>query len=151
MDFSYSAQRLEKEQAQRREEARKKAIAEKQAIARQRQRETDAAIRRAESVLEQERIADEDRQNKEREIALTGGVDFERSFLAFGNGDLEEDRICLPASALSTLSSQDAFSKGVMLFSISRMNEQGEIISTTHCGVREFSAAEDTCVLSVQP
>ena len=43
------------------------------------------------------------------------------------------------AAALNELDSQNAFSRGVLLFEIS-----DEFSNSTHCGVREFSAAEGT-------
>lgn len=148
MDFSLATRRLEKNQKKTREDAKRKLQEERMAQQRQRAREEEAARQRAEKA-ERDRIAvEEEQQRKERELVLTGGVSFEETYLATCNGELEEDKIILPESALTTLSTQDAFHNGVMLFVIHRLDTEGHVTSTTHCGVREFSAPEGTIVLS---
>lgn len=148
MDFLASADKLSKEQARRRDEAKKKLAEERSAAERQRQRAIAETQLRADILRRAQEEADEKRLAHEREALLTGGIRFEETLIAFSRDDLEEDRICLPQQALETLTSQDAMSNGVMLFRISRL-EDGKIISTSHCGVREFSAAEGTCILPV--
>ena len=148
MDFIASAGKLEKEQARRREEAKKRLEEEKRAAERQRARVAAEAQLRADILRREQEAAELKLQMEERELALTGGIRYEETLLAFTRDDLEEDRVCLPQQALETLNSQDAMSNGVMLFQMSRI-ENGQVISTTHCGVREFSAADGTCILPV--
>jgi hypothetical protein len=148
MDFLASVDKLSKEQARRRDEAKKKLAEEKSAAERQRQRVAAEAQLRADILRRAQEEAEEKRLAEEREAALTGGIRYEETLMAFTRDDLEEDRICLPQQALETLTSQDAMSNGVMLFRVSRL-EDGKIVSTTHCGVREFSAVEGTCILPV--
>jgi hypothetical protein len=149
MDFNQSSKRLEAEQAKRRQEAKRKLDKEKIAIAQQKKWELEEALLRAEKQKVELQRAEEERILKEQELILTGGISFEESYDAACNEELEEDRICLPESALMNLSNQDAISKGVILFSISRLDSEGHVVRTTHCGVREFSAPENTVVLSV--
>lgn len=148
MDFSLATSRLEKNQKKSREDAKRKLQEERMAQQRQRAREEEAARQRADKAERDRIAAEEEQQRKERELVLTGGISFEETYLATCNDELEEDKIILPESALGTLSSQDAFSNGVMLFTISRLDAKGNVSSTTHCGVREFSAPEGNIVLS---
>jgi len=141
MDFNLSAKRLEAEQAKRREEAKRKLEREKREIERQKQREVIEATLRAERQKQQLEQAEQERIAREQELLLTGGISFEEIYVATCRDDLEEDKVCLPESALMTLAAQDAISKGVMLFSISRLDENGKVVSKTHCGVREFSGS----------
>lgn len=148
MDFSLATSRLERNQKKSREDAKRKLQEERMAQHRQKAREEEAARQRADKIERDRIAAEEEQQRKEREVALTGGISFEQIYLATCNDELEEDKIVLPESALGTLNSQDAFSNGVMLFTISRLDAEGNVLSTTHCGVREFSAPEGTVVLS---
>ena len=148
MDFSLATRRLESQQKKSREDAKRKLQIERMAKERQKVREEEAARQREEKAEREKIAAEEELQQKERELALTGGISFEQIYLATCNEELEEDKVILPESALATLSNQDAFSHGVMLFTITRLDANGVVIATTHCGVREFSAPEGTIILS---
>lgn len=77
------------------------------------------------------------------EDVLTGGVKCSGDLSAvLDTSGSEDDRVLLPQSYFDTLMQQDAFSGGAASF---RLTSGSGI--TTHCGVREFTAMEDTIVL----
>eukprot|EP01041_Mallomonas_annulata_P010420 gene10420-21729_t len=88
-----------------------------------------------------EAAAEEERQ---KEFHLTGGIKFSERLQPVLLEDAEDDKIVLPQSALESLNSQDALSAGVLMFRITVLGCSNKI---SHCGVREFTAAEGTVAL----
>lgn len=150
MDFNSSVSKFEKEA-----EKRKK-------IAKEKQRH-EAIARRRQAVIEEERLAQaharrEELERSQEEAArmaavearLTGGVRYQEQFrVLLLQG--EDDKVILPQSALEALMAQNAFDLGPMCFriwlsssSISTSGGAGVPGYGTHCGVREFTAAEGT-------
>lgn len=77
------------------------------------------------------------------EDQLTGGIKCSGELAAvLESSGAEDDRVILPESFFDTLNKQDAFSLGAAFFQL--QSSSGVI---THCGVREFTAMDDTIVL----
>ena len=149
MDFSSSEKKFEKAAEKRKqiakEKQRKEAIALRQQAQLEKERLAQALVRQAE--LEREQAA-----RSQRELAesrLTGGVRYVNTLkVVYLEG--EDDKVILPQSSLETLMEQNAFDLGPMCFQIwTGSNGADATTSTgpdrvTHCGVREFTAAEGT-------
>lgn len=150
-DFDNRASKLDKEAAKRREVAKLKKEREVQAAFLQRQREEELAeVARLRKIEEEVREA-ERQKVAEAERALTGGIDYSATLIPYEVTDSEDDKVILPENALGYLTTQDAFSNGPAVFQLTVTSKNNSSsgggvadIKTTHCGVREFSAAADT-------
>ncbi|KAL3701203.1 hypothetical protein R1sor_019225 [Riccia sorocarpa] len=158
MDFELRAakEKWEKEQREKKERARQRAEREKklkeEAIKRQEAIEAAHRARR----IEEENSALAAQQRQEEAAWLGDGIVFDKEYIGLpveGSGD----KIKLPASAFSDLSSQNAIDKGPMFFRVSGSIDQASASSSsgskpkqaedederfTHAGVLEFTAEE---------
>ncbi|BFI23718.1 ubiquitin fusion degradation protein 1 [Marchantia polymorpha subsp. ruderalis] len=158
MDFELRAakEKYEREQRDKKEKARQRLDREKKLKeeAAKRQEAIDAAQRTRRI---EEAGATLDAQQRQEEVMWLGdGIVFDKDYLGIpvpGNGD----KLKLPASAFSELSSQNALDKGPMFFKVSVASERATASSSsesnayrtedmeanhTHAGVLEFTANE---------
>jgi len=145
MDFEMRAKKIQKEADSRILEAKRRKERDLKLQREHKQRE----IQRME-IAEQNRLKllaiEEERQEQERLFyAKTGGIRFQlENLIPYEIKDSEDDKIILPENALASLDQQNALesSSGPLIFEISNININGNVTSTTHCGIREFSAKE---------
>jgi len=150
MDFDSRGSKLEKEAAQRRELAKKKKEEELAADKRQKERELLLVQAEVARKAAAEAAQAEAQALAQRELALTGGINFQESSLEpYLLENSEDDKVILPESALHTLNQADAFSKGVLFFQIRAIGGSCSTY-TTHCGVREFSASRNKIGLPIK-
>ncbi|KAL2650460.1 hypothetical protein R1flu_018588 [Riccia fluitans] len=158
MDFELRAakEKWEREQREKKERARQRAEREKKLKeeAAKRQQAIEAAQRARR--IEEEKSALAAQQRQEEAAWLGDGIVFDKEYVGLpvpGSGD----KIKLPASAFSDLSSQNAIDKGPMFFRVSGSLDQASASSATgsgrnqtedgearftHAGVLEFTADE---------
>eukprot|EP00636_Phaeomonas_parva_P006186 CAMPEP_0118850810 /NCGR_PEP_ID=MMETSP1163-20130328/498_1 /TAXON_ID=124430 /ORGANISM="Phaeomonas parva, Strain CCMP2877" /LENGTH=459 /DNA_ID=CAMNT_0006783045 /DNA_START=275 /DNA_END=1654 /DNA_ORIENTATION=- len=154
MDFDLARRekRLAKGQATRRAAAQKRS--------RQRSKEA-AAARAAAAEIEAKLAAQQEAEARAKEAAeaaaerhaVEGGGILWTAELRVVETEGEDDKILLPVSALEALSAAGALSEdGALAFRLHRRGEGGADRADylTHCGVREFTAAEGTVGLPVK-
>jgi hypothetical protein len=140
MDLDFRAQKLEKEAEQRRKAAARKRESELKKIKEQEEREEQLRQQREEQLKLLAQL-EEERLEKERlDMIKTAGIKLRVENLIPYDIEGEDDKIILPESCLSQLTSQDAFTLGACLFEL--IDQNGNVI--THCGVREFNADENS-------
>jgi hypothetical protein len=127
-----------KRQEKERDEARVVEDAERSRQAAKRERDMHEALQRA---------------REQEELSSTGGVRVVRVLQAVPDHALETDRVTLPPSLLAALTEQDALSsaRGPMTFELALLDDDDDqVVSMTHAGVREFTAAEGSIGLPVK-
>ena len=138
----------EKRQKAAREKQRREAAAARRQATLEREREEQGRARRE----AQEREREEREMRELAEARGTGGVRFLEQLRVL-RLEGEDDRVVLPQSALETLMKQSAFDLGPICFRISLYSPSPTSNSSgdedpegrvSHCGVREFTAAEGT-------
>jgi hypothetical protein len=140
MDFDVRASRLEKEQKQRRAESKHKLAEEQKRMESYRAGQKELEELAARLAVEREVIEEQKRVEEETESARTKGIRF-REELTPVPIDSDDDRVILPESCLIALTNANAFLHGALNFQVMCA---GFASAATHCGVREFSAAEGT-------
>ncbi len=139
LDFELRAKKLQKESDSRLLEAKKKRERETKLLREQKLRE-DKLVEIAK--MNRLKLEELENQRLERDRLLferTGGIDFVVSDLIPYLIDGEDDKVILPESSLSKLTELNAFHNGTIFFELYNISTPAFV---THCGVREFSAAE---------
>jgi len=92
------------------------------------------------------------RQREEEEALSTGGIQYMAFMKPVPLANLETDRVRLPPSVLQKLSDEGAIdSRKILTFELALFDDvKDEIISKTHCGVLEFTAAEGTIEIPIK-
>ena len=147
MDFQHSASKLEKEREKRRKIVEEKKKAELKAKSKFEEMEKKMAIAAKERAAQLE-IEQAQREIEEtRENQLTGGIKFKirlRPLPCEG----EDDKVIVPPSVLESLSKENVFSNGPIMFQIHSVSDGAKNGSrVSHCGVREFTAEDGTIQL----
>ncbi|XP_078439272.1 ubiquitin fusion degradation UFD1 family protein [Wolffia australiana] len=140
MDFELrmARQKLEREQRERKERAKLRQERERRAKAEAAGRRDALEAAQRASRLDAARAQELAEQELKENLLIGDGVIFSQTLKVLqynGNGD----KIKLPPSCFSELSSQGALDKGPMCFRLSRSDGSP---STTHSGVLEFTAME---------
>ena len=131
--------KFEREQRERREAVKRRMEEEKKKEVQYKLRQLELAALAARASEQREEEAERLREEEEEEKRKTGGISF-LSYLKPFPVDSDDDKVLLPESALLQLTRDSAFELGPLHFRLS--SSKSAVI--THCGVREFSAAEGT-------
>lgn len=138
MDFDRYDSKFQKDQKKRQEEAKRKRenelVLQKEHEARQKELAVKAEQRREEE--EARRIQAE--LEEAEEVRQTGGIKCKHQLIPYSidaEHETADDKVILPEDCLTELSNQDVFGRNVVIFRVTGNNG-----TTTHCGVREFSA-----------
>jgi hypothetical protein len=143
MDFDFRTKKLEKEAEERRKAAARKRDREAKLQRDQRAREEQLERQREEQRVKDEKAEAMRQEQLAAEFRRTGGITFSQIGLVPYEAEGEDDRVILSEGALTKLTEEDAITRGAMVFEIQDASSHASA-APTHCGVREFSAAEET-------
>jgi hypothetical protein len=144
MDFGNSVSKLEKEREKRRKVLEEKKKAERKAQAKYEEMQSALALAAEQrAVLLQEQQAEREiAENQEQQRSL--GIKFKMNLKPVPC-EGEDDKVIIPPSILETLSRENVFANGPIMFQIRNVSSANSKTSRiSHCGVREFTAEEGT-------
>ena len=145
MDFERSASKLEKEREKRRKLALNKKTAELKARAKYDEMEAALAEAAKQQAIVREEEAAKRELEEQRDQTVTRGIKLSKTLQCIPY-DAEDDKVIVPPSVLESLTKDNVFANGPIMFQIRMITNSSspETHRVTHCGVREFTAEEGT-------